>query len=480
MLIHVGHQIDFLHTFLSRVTSPLGGALGMPVTRNLQLTREFRKIELGDKRLEKRCLKVVKDLSQHPDESIPKSCGEWSATKAAYRFFDNDQVTHEALLLPHIQETVSRSQGRPTVLAIQDTTFLNYTDHPNTEDLGPIGTHEGLQGLIVHNTLAVDGDTGEILGLLHQQAWVREGRYPQRETTAERRQRPRESECWVRGILQAEEVGLMAPLHMMDREGDIYEVLREVENKRFVIRACKNRPLAEQGQPLFETLRHSPLLGTLTVDVPRRPGQRQRTALLVLRARSVQVRPPRALGRHRDNVSVNAVEVHELHPPKGTSPLQWVLLTSEPIDTAESCVKVANLYRSRWKIEEFHKSLKTGCQMEKRQLKTRQRLEAALGLYSVIGIMLLRVREAARDLTRKATDYFNEVQLKLLHRRYPKIGNNPSARAAFRAVAQLGGFLARTGDGEPGWKTLWLGMRDLMVMEHGHYSISSKVSSPVP
>jgi hypothetical protein len=443
--------------------------LGMPTIKILDIKQEFRGVHLGDKRLDQRCLELVEDLGNHPDQSIPKSCGDWASTKAAYRFFENEHVTRDALLEPHIQQTLKRQEGRQDVLAIEDTTYLNYTAHPETQDLGPIGTAEGLQGLVVHNTMAVDAQRGEVLGMLHQEVWARGGRHPKNETGRQRRQRARESECWQRGVKAVDALGLTAAIHVMDREGDIYEVLRRVEEKRFVIRACWNRLLSKQEGYLFEVLRRSEPIGKMVVIVPARGGRKAREALVTLRRKQMTICPPTALRRQGKDVVVNVLEAFEHHAPKGSAPLHWVLLTREPVDTVTQCVQISAWYKCRWKIEEFHKSLKTGCHIEQRQLRTRAKLEALLGLYSVIGIMLLRARDAARQTETKAGEYFNEIQLRLLRRQYPRMPKIPTARDAFRAVAQMGGFLARKGDGDPGWKTLWLGMHDLLVMEHGHY-----------
>jgi len=441
----------------------------MSTNKEFRMKTEFRGIALGDERLNKRCVELAKALGKHPDESIPQSCGDWGATKAAYRFFENDRVTREALLAPHIAQTVEQSR-LTEVIAIGDTTYLNFTAHPSVEDLGPIGTTEGLQGMVVHNTIAVTADQGEVLGMLHQEVWVRDGRYPKEETWFQRHKREKESERWQRGVKAVEELGLKGAIHVFDREGDIYGVLRLLEKRRFVIRAAQNRALSSDEGHLFEVLRQSDPIGKMTVYVPPRGGRKAREALLTLRRKHMVLRPPATEPKEQAApVEVNLVEACEHHAPKGCTPLHWVLLTSEAVDTLEQCVHVIKLYKYRWKVEEFHKSLKTGCQIEQRQLQTRHRLEAVLGLYSVIGMMLLRIRDAAREAGRQATEYFNEVQLKLLHRRYPKIGKKPKVRDAFRAVAQLGGFLARKSDGEPGWKTLWLGMRELLAMERGYY-----------
>lgn len=433
------------------------------------ITREFKKVELGDQRLNERCQQVVKSMAKQPSKSIPQACGDWGSTQAAYRFFSNEQVSRQALLEAPIECTIQRMGACREVLAIQDTTYLNFTAHKATEGLGPIGTKRGLRGLVVHSTLAVELERGEVLGLLDQQVWVRGERHPREETAQARRQRDRESQCWVRGIEALEGHKLGSVIEVMDREGDIYEVLEKLkeDHGRFVIRACRNRLLVGETDYVFDAVKRSEPIGKVAVNVPAKAGQKKRQALLSLRRVDLRVRPPKALGRQGKDLEVGVVEAREEHAPKGCVALHWVLLTGEPIDTLEACVRVTMIYTRRWKIEEFHMGLKTGCRIEDRQLGTRQRLESLLGLCSVISVMMLRLRDAART-EGSALDVLTETQLIVLRSKVRRLGPILTAREALRAVAQLGGFLGRKGDGEPGWRTLWRGMEQVLLMEHGY------------
>lgn len=449
---------------------PFSALDGEPQQWTKLIAQEFAGVDLGDERLKHRCQKVAQAMGKNPDKSIPEACGDWASTQGAYRFFANEKVSREAVLDGHLGCTMERCAGRE-FLAIQDTTFLNFTHLAETEGLGPIGTAEGLKGLVVHNTLAVELEHGDILGLLHQQVWAREGRKDPKETKKQRRLRERESQSWTRGVEAIRQYGLSEAIHVMDREGDIYEVLeRLVDGKgRFVIRACGNRLLAdsEEKKYLLETVRNSSPIGQIAVDVPARPGQAKRQAQLTLRRVRVTVRPSNALGRKGADLPIQVVEVHEEHPPKGCSALCWVLLTTEPTETVEDCIRVIKIYSRRWKIEEFHMGLKTGCHTEERQFQSRERLEIFLGLASIISVMMLRLRDAARrELTGGV--FLTQVQQRLLRDRYRDLGPQPTVREIMRAVARLGGFLARKGDGEPGWRTLWRGMYALLLMEHGY------------
>lgn len=431
------------------------------------VVHEFDGVDLGDERLNERCRSLVKAISKNPGKSIPQNCEHWAAVKAAYRFFDHDEATRETLLEPHVIRTIKRCRESEEVVVIHDTTYLNFTSSQATEDLGPIGSNEKSQGFISHNTLAVNSQTGEALGLLAQEVWAREGQYPKEEQSRERRGRERESQRWPRGVAAVVQRGLDNAIHLMDREGDIYEVLRDLNEVkgRYVIRAGRDRLLAGKQGYLFETIRRQEALGVMTVHIPARQGQKERTALLTLRRAYLTIPAPETLRRKGDNISVHVIEAYEHHAPKGSAPLHWVLLTREPIETLDQCVRIVALYKRRWKIEEFHMSLKTGCGIEDRQLKTRKRLEVLLGLYSVVGVMLLRLRDAARG-NGLARDFLSDIQIRLLQKKCA-LQNFPTAREALRAVAKLGGFLARKGDGEPGWRTLWRGMEQLLLMEYG-------------
>lgn len=442
------------------------------------ISQEFEGIDLGDKRLDRRCIQIAQTVSKHPNRSIPTACGDWASTQATYRFFANEKVSREDLLAPHRERTVSRTKEVTDVVAIQDTTELDLTTHWDMEGIGLLG-HGNRTGMLVHNTIAVCGETGAVLGLLGQQVWIREGLVDKKETQVARRKRERESQCWQKGVDEVLRAGLKGAIHVADREADIYEFLNALigQNQRFVIRACRNRSLADTESFLIDHAGELPRIAETTIEVPGRGSRKPRQAVLTLRAGMVRIRPPKALSRQGPELEIAVVMAREEGAPDGVERIQWILLTGEPINTAEACLRVLRLYKRRWKVEEFHMGLKTGCGIEERQLETRERLEAFLGLASVISVMLLRLRDAARGLV---TDELclNEAQQTILRDRYRDLPKNPTARDWHRAVARLGGFLARKGDGEPGWRSLWDGMWQLMMIEQGYNLALERFMNP--
>jgi hypothetical protein len=447
-----------------------------------QVRNELRGIDLGDKRLNARCQQVAADLAVDPAQSIPEACSDQAAIKGAYRLFANDQVRREDILKAHYACTQQRCQqargAGETILMIQDTCYMSYAHHQAVDDLGPIGDGSGAEGLITHNTLAVSLEHGETLGLIDQQVWTRQAA-PDNETRWQRRHRARESQCWTKALEAVRRSGVGEILHVGDRGEDIYEALQDVteHRERFVIRASWNRRLAEGAGHAFEAVHRTLPLGTMTVALPARAGQKARTALITLRACAVRVQAPRTTGRTTASVAVHLVEALEEHPPRGIAALHWRLLTSEPIDTLEACIDVVQFYSRRWRIEEFHKALKTGCGAEKRELESRHGLEVFLAIADVISTFLVRLRDVAREGTAPATCFFTSSQLALLRYKFPRLGDHPSAQSVLRVVAQLGGFLGRKSDGHPGWLTLWRGMRKLLDMDAGFHMAKSILSS---
>lgn len=434
------------------------------------LKKEFTKVNLGDERLNKRCQETVEKMALKPGKSIPHACEDWGSTKGAYRFLSNKKVDREKILRPHIEQTKKRCHQEDEVIAIHDVMYANFTNHESTTGLGPIGTAPHLRGLLVFNTLAVSLQKKKALGFLYQEVWARPKRgHAPGETQHARRKRERESEVWPRGLSAVRSLGLKEVIHVSDRESDIYEVLETAdrEGQRYVIRSCRNRRMEKAGDYIWDAVRRGRLLGKMSVRVSARAGQKAREAQLSLRRAEVTIRPPSTVVGGAKNITLSVVEAIEEHAPRGSSALRWILLTKEPTQTLSACMRVVDIYSCRWKVEELHMGLKTGCSLEKRQMETREGLESFLGLASVISVMLLRMRDAARG-EGNWIHYLTEIQWICLRRRYPSLPPNPTVRDALRAVARLGGFLARKGDGEPGWRTLWAGMEKLLFMEHGY------------
>jgi hypothetical protein len=443
---------------------------------------EFRTVELGDKRLEQRLKVVAEDLAARPQAPLNQASDDWAATKAAYRLFANPKASEEKIFAAHRTCTVQRLQGRPVVLAIQDTTYLNYSHHPQTKGLGPIGdSRSDAQGLIMHSTLVVT-PTGLPLGLLTQEVWARAGYQPQsarqRKNTAIEQ---KESYRWIAALQETVEASPSSTtvVTLCDREADIYEFLVEAQQlkAKFVLRAAWDRHIEHDDYPrLWPLLDGQAVAGYLTIDLPAREQRPKRQVRLALRFTAVTLDPPQ---RHRaavpeplPSLSLYAVHVKEVEPPPEEPGLEWMLLTNIAVHTVEEALQRVEWYRRRWLVEEFHKILKSGCRVEACRLQTAQRLIRYVTLCSVIAWRLYwlthinRTAPTAPATTILAPEEVAALQV-LSFETFPPAPSPLTTREAVRLIAKLGGFLGRRHDGEPGITVMWRGwqrLSDLALM----------------
>jgi hypothetical protein len=425
---------------------------------------------------------IATAFAQQPTASIPQACGPGPAIQGAYRFFEHDAIEPEAIRDAHHQATWERVRQEPIVLALQDTSSLNYTTHPDTEGLGPIGTRQQkIIGLLLHSTLALT-PTGQPLGLLHTAVRARD---PQAAgAAARRRARPlaqKETHQWLDSLEACQQLAPQCPdtllVNVADREADLYELFAQALASRqeppvhLLVRSRHNRRLAGADALLWDAVRRQKRAGHLRVRVGRRGDQPARLATLCVRFERVTLAPPKGKTALAP-LTVWAVEAREMRPPKGTAPILWRLLTTLPvISLEEACEKVA-WYAQRWQIEVIHKVLKSGCRIELRQLQTAARLERALAVDQVVAWRLLALCKAARHQPEAAVSAWLEAaEWEALwcqvHQRLTPPKTPPSVRQAVRWIAQLGGFLGRKSDGEPGPMTLWRGLhrlKDLTAM----------------
>lgn len=442
--------------------------------------KEFGRAKMGHKSRTKRGVQIAEAFLRAPSDSIPRMFANAHQAKGAYRFFSNGKVTHEGVLSGHMEQTVERCVPEGTILVIQDTTTLTYTTHKKTKGLGPINDRRATRGMLVHTALAVSAERHEVLGILDQMAWVRsEKKHPKEETSRDRQRRKRESERWreterrVAERLGKKEVRVIS---LMDREGDIFEVFEEMNRlgHGFVIRAARNRLLElEEGEEIrrysLEEVLKAPIRAGKTVEIPARNGQAARSAKLEIRAMTVTVQPPKSRDRKGESVTVNLVVAVECGVPNGAEPLVWYLITSEPIETEADVLKVIRYYEARWTIEELHMGIKTGCACEERQLQTSHALKNFLAMASVMAWQMLALRDAARrNDPIPASRILTSTQLAVLCGLRPRLPRDCTAAQALRSIAGMGGFMERTHDGHPGWRTLWRGMTKLLIAESGY------------
>lgn len=442
---------------------------------------ELGDVDLGDSRLNERLIATAERMLAKPQASINGACAGWAETKAAYRFFANPKVDWRRILEPHIEKTFERALQRPVVLAIQDTTTIDFSHHPVTRGLGPISDADKpfLRGLLVHSTLAVTPQ-GLPLGLLDQQIWER--RLKARPKRA-RRQLPlsaKESFKWVKSLRAAATQRLADDtlfVSVGDREADLYELFAEAEatGVKYLVRARHDRALGrsrrdDQGH-LLDTLAGAPPAGTLAIEIKGHGGRRPRQASVVVRCAKVSFRPPsRCAGAKLTDSSrfdTWAIAVHEPRPPRGAAGLDWVLITNVETRTfAEACERIA-WYGRRWHIETFHRVLKSGLRVEESRLETADRLERYVALASMIAVRLFQLTHLSRvhgELP--CTTVLSDTEWQALYltikrsQSFPE--KPPSLYQAVRWIAQMGGFLGRKADGEPGVVTLWRGYTELM------------------
>ncbi len=456
---------------------------------------EFGGAALGDARLERRLLILARDFYARPEAGVPQACQSRAKTKAAYRFFEHPRTQMDVLLNPHYEATGQRLKAEKVVLAVQDTTALNYSTHPATENLGPIGSQaEGIIGLWLHSTLAFN-EEGTPLGLIDVQCWARDGAtFGKRHQRKERAIEEKESSKWLNSFARVAEVqrGLPATrlVSVGDRESDIYELfqlaLAEADGPRLLVRAERDRLLADGQGHLWPQVEREPVAGTQEIRVPRRSSRPARVARLQVRWAQVTLQPPRlkpGLGR----LTLWAILAQEVEAPAGAKPLRWMLLTTCPVDSFEGACEKLRWYTRRWGIEVYHRTLKSGCRIEQRQLGTGASIEACLAIDLVVGWRIFHLAKLGREIPEvPCTVYFEEAEWKALlayiTRNPTPPDQPPSLREAIRWVATLGGFLGRKGDGEPGTQTLWLGLQrldDLTAMWKivTHQSHSPPVSS---
>lgn len=444
----------------------------------------FEEVDLGDKRRTKRLVELVDVMARHPGGTLPAKLSEPRNLRAFYRIVDAEEVTHEAVMKGHYAATRvaiagALTQGAP-ILVIHDATELDYTNLTALqEDLGQIGqgTH---RGYICHNSLAVRGDTKEVLGLtsqiLHHRADV-----PKDETEKERREREnRESRLWVRGAQQSGVHTLMGlVVDISDTLSDTFEYMYyEIKNLRhFLLRSRENRKLhvpINGERYLYEAVRSWRSRSNYTVRVSATDKRAARVATVNISYGKVIIAPPgkRSGDYDEEPLEMWAVRVWEPNPPKGEEPLEWILLTNvEIVDTQDACDR-AEWYGDRFIVEDYHKGMKTGCGIETMQFDTIERLEPAIGIVSILATTLMKLRDAARQPNadiRPATDVVDNVYVEVLSQHYgQRLGPAPSVKRFYMHVARLGGHQNRKADGFPGWITLWRGWMKLESMVLGY------------
>lgn len=439
-------------------------------------SENFGVCELGDQRRTKRLVKYAGQVAACSEGSTPNQTESWADCKAAYRLFDEEDVSFEAVCQPHWERTKNRSSGVYVLLG--DTTEIDFGYDPAVEGLSPIGngSHHGFH---LHSSLMIDAETQEVIGLAGAEIFHRKPK-PKREKTREKKTRPRESEVWARVIDQVGPPrGDAHFIHVFDAGADNFEVFCHLKQQGvgFVVRASQTHRIVldSQGQrrELSEVLRREPSAGLYQLSLRSRKNPPAREALLEVRFAAIEMPIPRQATPYMkacglETIPMFAVHVREIAPPKGVEPLDWILLTSETVACFEDAWIVIGYYEMRWRVEDYHKCLKTGCQVESRQYKTSDRLERVTGVLSIVAVRLLQLKFAARtDPSPPANDTIPPDWIEALKQVRNIQRPIETAKDFLREVAKLGGFLGRKSDGDPGWITIWRGFNKLILCLRG-------------
>lgn len=439
--------------------------------------------KLGDSRLTSRLEAMTGSAAIHAGRSLPKQAGSVAALEATYRFLNNEAVTPEAILEPHQHATVARARAQGgVVLVAHDTTEFDFGDR---KQLGELNGRR--KGFFCHASLVVSADEGHApLGVVAAENLFRE------QLGRARGKKSSEGLRWQRGFDRAAAAMKGIPcIHVMDREGDAYELMSHIvadADSDFVIRARQDRVLGPgEFRYLSEALEKSvPLVGR-SFPVGKRalnpsprhrkrhPPRDEHLAKALITSTSVQVRRPAAAKSGPAVLPLNVVRVRELLENGDPSTIEWILWTTLPVDTADQVLAVVDAYRGRWRIEELFKSLKTGCQFERLQLESRRALTNALSVFLPVAWLLLHLRVLSRDPVAPAQAVLSELQIVCLRAVYAKQENKLlpavlSARDVLLALARIGGHLKN--NGEPGWLVLNRGLHDVLIAELGARAIA--------
>lgn len=441
--------------------------------------REFGDASLGDIRRTNRLVQIASGEASQVGAALSSVCGK-SGSQAATRLFGCAKTTISAVTKPHIKQTAARCHNQDRILAVQDTTVLDFTGHVCTQGLGPVTTSQRSRGLLMHSVLAVS-EKRVALGLLGIQVWARDD--STRGIAKDRRHRPvskKESNKWLIGLKQAQSAVSQDQRMLVigDRESDVYAlfVAPRRKNVDLLVRMAHNRAVNDEEYAYVrDALESADIAGVYDVEIPRQGSRKARLAHLQVRIKQVTLKPPR--NRSSDVPNVNAkiwlIWAKETGAPDDVDPLEWILLATEPVMNLQSAQELIDCYTMRWSIEEFHRILKSGCRVEQLQYDSANRLLPAIGVLVVVAWRVLNLTKQSRiapdtDASEVASSDEIEVLSVWLGSQGEKHPQIRTVRDFAIAVARLGGFLGRKSDGMPGTKTTWQGLRNLEILMLGH------------
>ena len=464
---------------------------------------EFEKVDLGDKRLNQRLIKLCDSFSQAPESPINQACQDWNETKSAYRFFQNDNVDAGQIMAAHREKTALRAANHKTILAIQDTSYFIYTNHPKTKGLGEISMKKAKnretiysRGLVMHTCFAITTQ-GTPLGLLDQKIFARESR-PDHERRCKGGNQDRiaveqkESYRWIETLEASSKIaGESRIVTVCDRECDFYDFFKAANKNgsTVLVRAAQNRIINRKSrysekeiEKLWDLLASKTVIGSYDVEVSAVAKSKHckertaRTAHMEIKYVDFKMNPPRNHPKHKlevlSDLHLYGVHALEKNPPDGEEPVEWMLLTNQPVGNLDEAIEQVRWYALRWRIEMFFKVLKSGFRVEACRLGTADRLIRYLMLMSIIAWRLFMITLIARtDPCQSCSGFLSKPEWTVLTIKASRSTAPPTVAPtiadAIVLIAKLGGYLARKSDGPPGTLALWRGFKRLTDLTEG-------------
>jgi len=428
--------------------------------------QEVERMNFKDKRLEKRCAILLEALGKKSEASIPRACQSKAATKAAYRFFDNNRIATDEIRKGFFDATANRIKEHKVVLILSDSTNIVYSSHKSLKGIGVLRNFKA-KGLNKHSALVVTPDE-QPLGLLYQKIWGRTPEsYGKRFLRSKLPIEQKESFCWLESLSQASKK--IPPetrgVFIGDRGADIYELFLEkrAPNIDLLVRSSFNRRLKNTSKNLFETLLDLPVAGTMNVDVGRGPNTPKRLAKCSIAFSQIELNNK---SNTLNTAVLSVIHIKEKNIQNVTNPIEWRLFTTISITSLDEATQCVRWYASRWIIERYHFTLKSGCKIQDLQLEEAYRIERAIILYSIIAWRIMFITYASRtDPTSLCSKILNTSEWQALHcfinksKHLPK--TPPTTKETVYMLAKLGGFLGRKSDKDPGLKVIWIGLSRL-------------------
>lgn len=457
----------------------------MEGTSNAWLDGELSGCSLADERLNKRLRKLLAQIGSAMGQSIPLVCQDWANAKAAYRFFSNERVSEADILAGHLQSTRDRTVANDgPVLVLHDTTEFSYQrEKPEAigitkainsgrDKAGRLRAHT-VCGILMHSSLAVTTE-GLPLGLAAVKFWTRK---KFKGTAALKKKvnptripiEKKESVRWLDNLKQSTEL-LSDPgrcIHIGDRESDIYELFCTAQEVKthFLVRTCVDRLAGDGDHTIADEMDEVAVKGLHRIEVRDGNGDPDE-AVLEIRYRRIRVLPPIGKQKRYPTLTLTVIHAEERGIPKNRKKIDWKLITDLPVQSRKDAIEKLDWYALRWKIEVFHKILKSGCRAEEAKLRTAQRLANLIAVYCILSwrvFWMTMLNRSSPDASPALA--LTEAEIGLLDHLVKDKDQKPLRRRTLShyltKIARLGGYLARANDPPPGNTVMWRGLSRL-------------------